>query len=76
MLPVKQMTETNVQTHPLLAEIDDWLFLSGMSATDFGYRVRRDPAFVHRLRKGRQPRDEVVETTRAAIREMEKELQR
>jgi hypothetical protein len=39
----------------VLIQIEKFLRKSGMSATEFGQRVARDPRLVFDLRKGREP---------------------
>ena len=57
----------------LLAEIDTFLKNHRMSATAFGKTAMADPGFVHDLRKGREPRQSVVERARQFIRERQDE---
>ena len=46
----------NQPPDPLLTSIDLFLRASGMSPTAFGVAVANDPALVHDLRAGREPR--------------------
>lgn len=56
-------------TDPLLAEVEQFLKLGGVTATAFGQRALNDPTFVHELRKGR----ECKRATRARIRDFMQE---
>lgn len=51
----------------LLAEINAFLRKSHMPETRFGREAMKDPAFVHRLRLGTEPRAATVARVRAFI---------
>lgn len=55
------------KTHSLLTEIEIALVEYGVSQTKFGYSAVGDPAFVAKLRKGRQPRASTVEKVEATL---------
>lgn len=57
----------------LLAEIEEALIVSGVSATRFGYFVSGDAGLVNKLRKGRSPRGPLRGKIVAALAKMERE---
>lgn len=57
---------------PVLAQVEGFLALTGMTATAFGQRALNDPTLVHELRRGR----ECKRATRARIVEFIERQQR
>lgn len=57
--------DTETVTDPVLAEVEQFLQASQMTATAFGQRALNDPTLVHELRSGR----ECKRKTRARIQE-------
>lgn len=53
----------------LLAEIDLYLSLSGLTPTRFSVLSTGDRAFVSQLRKGRQPRADMIDRVRGYMAE-------
>lgn len=53
----------------LLADIEAFLASTGMKHTTFGYKVMNDPAFVSRLREGRDVRTDTIDRVRAFMEE-------
>lgn len=56
---------TAVNPDPILAEIEAFLSITGVTPTAFGVRALNDPTLVHELRRGR----ECKRVTRARIQE-------
>lgn len=55
------MTQGKIELDPLAARIEEALIVSGLSATRFGYLHFGDPAFIKKMREGRQFRTRVAE---------------
>jgi homoserine dehydrogenase len=50
-------------------EVETHLIVTGIRPTTFGKKVLGDPQFVFDLRKGRQPRAEIIDKVRQFMRE-------
>ena len=61
------MTQDPNQLDPLAPRIEEALILTGMSATRFGYLAVGDPAFVTKMRRGRQFRRPMIEKVEAFL---------
>jgi len=51
---MNEATATPVQLDPLAPRIEEALILAGMSQSQFGYVHFGDPAFIKKMREGRQ----------------------
>lgn len=63
------MTENKPELDPLAPRIEEALLLSGMSATQLGYTHFGDPAFVLKMRRGRQFRPRMAEKVETFLKE-------
>lgn len=64
------MSNTNTPYNSIAGRLEEALLLSGMSQTKFCYLHFGDPAFMTKLRKGRQVRATTREKIEALLKEM------
>lgn len=64
------MSNNDTPQHSLVDRLEEALLLSGMSTTKFCYVHFGDPAFMARMRKGRQPRGAMIEKIETLLKEM------
>ena len=65
------MDEPPIDLDPLASRIEEALILRGMSATAFGYLYFGDPAFVTKMRRGRQFRRRMIDRIETVLKEMD-----
>lgn len=61
---------TKPDLDPLVPRLEEALLLSGMSQTKFGYTHFGDPAFVKKMREGRQFRQPMIVKIEALLTEI------